>query len=271
MANGSMTREVLAEIPVDLPSYMHSFAMTEHYVILVEFPFVVDPTRLEAGKPFIFNYQWKPERGTVFLVVDRETGQVVMRVKTKPFFAFHHVNAYDKDGSIYIDIVTYPNADVMQIVAETEEGGNNPNLLTKLERFTLSTSAQEITQETIFGETSEMPTVSPAMASQEYRYCYVSSNQFPTSNEETRSLYKIDVVNKTYKSWSQKGSFAGEPIFVPSSNAQTEDDGVVLSLVLDFVHHRSFLLILDGQNFTELARAETPHAIPVGLHGIWKD
>ncbi len=28
-------------------------------------------------------------------------------------------------------------------------------------------------------------------------------------------------------------------------------------------------MILDAKDLSELARAETPHAIPVGLHGLW--
>ena len=34
MKEGSSSREVIAKVPVDMPSYMHSFAMTEHYLIL---------------------------------------------------------------------------------------------------------------------------------------------------------------------------------------------------------------------------------------------
>jgi carotenoid cleavage dioxygenase-like enzyme len=78
-------------------------------------------------------------------------------------------------------------------------------------------------------------------------------------------------VQKAALRWSQAGCFPGEPIFVPNPQGREEDDGVVLSLVLDFAHSRSFLLILNAKTMTELARAETPHAIPVGLHGYWKD
>jgi Retinal pigment epithelial membrane protein len=43
---------------------MHSFAISERYVILMEFPLVVNPLRLlVSGKPFIANYRWEPERG----------------------------------------------------------------------------------------------------------------------------------------------------------------------------------------------------------------
>ncbi|WP_041275086.1 carotenoid oxygenase family protein [Desulfotomaculum nigrificans] len=50
-------------------------------------------------------------------------------------------------------------------------------------------------------------------------------------------------------------------------NAAAEDDGVILSLVLDTKKGNSFLLILDACSFTELARAEIPHPIPFGSHG----
>src|SRR5690606_34320867 len=47
-------REVLCTIAVDKPAYMHSFGMTEHHLILTEFPLVVDPLRLKfGGRPFI--------------------------------------------------------------------------------------------------------------------------------------------------------------------------------------------------------------------------
>ncbi len=74
LADHQSTREKVAEIPVELPAYMHSFALTEHYVILVEFPLVVNPLDLmEKKKPFIYNYKWMPQNGTNFYVVNRST------------------------------------------------------------------------------------------------------------------------------------------------------------------------------------------------------
>jgi carotenoid cleavage dioxygenase-like enzyme len=55
--NGSQS--VLAELPVEHPSYMHSFGMSEHYLILTEFPLRVNPLRLAfSSQPFIRNYRW---------------------------------------------------------------------------------------------------------------------------------------------------------------------------------------------------------------------
>lgn len=40
---GSKTREVIGTIPAKEPGYMHSFGMTQNYVVLAEYPFVVNP------------------------------------------------------------------------------------------------------------------------------------------------------------------------------------------------------------------------------------
>src|SRR5262249_54457065 len=55
----------LASMTIREAAYMHSFALTENYVILTEFPLVVNPFNLLLrGRPFIENFRWKPERGT---------------------------------------------------------------------------------------------------------------------------------------------------------------------------------------------------------------
>ena len=61
------------------------------------------------------------------------------------------------------------------------------------------------------------------------------------------------------------------PVFVPRPGATEEDDGVVLSVVLDATAEppETFLLVLDARSFTELARATTPHPVPFGLHGAF--
>jgi beta,beta-carotene 9',10'-dioxygenase len=56
-------------------------------------------------------------------------------------------------------------------------------------------------------------------------------------------------------------------VFVPEPAADPEDRGVVLSLVLDVEVERSSLVVLDGETFTERARAYLPHHVPFGFHG----
>ncbi|MBS0654028.1 MAG: carotenoid oxygenase family protein [Verrucomicrobia bacterium] len=271
MQNREDGRTVIAEIPVDRPSYMHSFVLTEHYVVLVEFPFVVNPLDLrDKKKPFIFNYKWEPKRGTQFLVVERSSGKVV-KIKGEPFFAFHHVNAFDEQGKIVIDIVTHPNANIINVVTDQPEDQKSieESETTRLERFTIDLAKEDITRETLFDETVELPRVSADRVANDYQYCYAVDMRFPTTLQAKPALYQIDVKAKTAKCWAEEGCFPGEPIFVKRPGGDRENDGVVLSVVLDFAQNRSFLLVLDADGFNEIARAEVPHPIPVGLHGLW--
>ena len=56
-------------------------------------------------------------------------------------------------------------------------------------------------------------------------------------------------------------------MFVARPQAEDEDDGVLLSVVLDAGAGTSFMLVLDARDLSELARAQAPHHIPFGFHG----
>ena len=80
-------------------------------------------------------------------------------------------------------------------------------------------------------------------------------------------LVKLDLEQNSTSSWYEQGCYPGEPVFVATPQAAEEDDGVILSIVLDAKKAASFLLILNASSFRELARAEVPHHIPFGFHG----
>jgi beta,beta-carotene 9',10'-dioxygenase len=88
--------------------------VAERLVVLAESPFVVTPAAIPlAGRPFIANYRWRPERGTRFRAVDITTGATQSTWHGPAFFAFHHVNAYERDGDIILDVCAYDNADII--------------------------------------------------------------------------------------------------------------------------------------------------------------
>ena len=270
----SSERKVIAKVPVNEPSYMHSFAVTDNYVILTAFPFVVTPLDLVTkGKPFITNYSWKPDLVTEFIVVDRNNGKLLGKYRTKPFFAFHHANAFEKDGVIYLDIVTYDDA---AIITGSSFYNNRRDVLdqiapSKLERFSLSPEKGTITAHTVSEEKMEFPRINSNHDGKYYRYLYsVGFGKDALDKEDivkSNKLYKIDMESGVTLEWSEKNCSPGEPVFVASAKDNEEDAGVVLSVVLDHERHTSFLLILDGKTFKEIARADAPHLIPTGLHG----
>jgi carotenoid cleavage dioxygenase-like enzyme len=258
---------VVATIPAERPAYMHSFGMTERYLVLAEFPLVVNPLRLKfGGEPFIRNYRWEPGRGARFHVVEKETGRVVRVARADAFFAFHHVNAFEEGDALVADLVTYPDAGVIdQLYLDRLRSGEPVTATGTLTRFRIGASG-DVPAERL----SEVPIELPRFdyrrrAGRPYRYVYGAGNAVPGNFID--NLVKLDLEGGTASSWQEEGCYPGEPVFVAAPGAANEDDGVILSVVLDTRKAASFLLILDAATFGELARAEVPHPIPFGFHG----
>ena len=70
-----------------------------------------------SGKPFIENFAWKPEQGASFLV-RKDDGRVERALHSDAFFAFHHINAFEQDGDIFVDICAYEDDALVQAVPQ---------------------------------------------------------------------------------------------------------------------------------------------------------
>jgi beta,beta-carotene 9',10'-dioxygenase len=270
LPSGSRNRRLIASVRVKEPAYMHSFAMTERYVVLAEFPLVVNPLRMVfSGRPFIENYRWEPERGTRFLVIDRERGELTATCEGEPFFAFHHVNAFERDGELVLDVCAYEDDGVIRGLYLNREGLVGPLPFADLRRYRLSPEQGTAERETIAPGHLELPRIDYGRsAGRDYRFAYFAGAALePGAGEFIDRLAKVDVREGSLRVWSEAGCFAGEPIFVRAPGADAEDSGVVLSVVLDSTAGRSFLLVLEASSFEEMARAEAPHHIPFGFHG----
>jgi beta,beta-carotene 9',10'-dioxygenase len=265
---GSSTRRVIARVPVSRPAYMHAFGMSGRYLILAEYPLRVNPLELAlSGKPFIENYKWKPEQGTRFQILDRETGALRGSYETEPFFCFHHVNAFERDsGELVIDLIAYDDAEVISSLYLDREGPRDVLPRTELRRYTIDLDGGRVSWEALpGGENVELPRIDYGRRNTlDYGYAYFAGSG---DGSWIDRLVKLDVREGTRSEWSSPGCYPGEPIFVREPGTEAEDAGVVLSVVLDSDAGRSFLLVLDAASFEELARADAPHHIPFGFHG----
>lgn len=258
---------IVATIPVDRPAYMHSFGMTERYLVLTEFPLVVNPLKLLlSGQPFIRNYHWQPERGARFHVVEKDTGRLVRTARCEALFAFHHVNAFEDGDDVVFDVVTRSDATIVDLLYLDRLRSDVPVDPTgQLTRFRIGRDA-EVTRQELAATTLELPRFDYThRAGQRYRYVYGAGQA--VAGKFFDSLVKVDLGENRTSSWREEGCYPGEPIFVPAPSMASEDDGVILSVVLDTRRGTSFLLILSATTFQELARAEAPHHIPFSFHG----
>jgi beta,beta-carotene 9',10'-dioxygenase len=259
---------VIASLPVRQPAYMHSFGLTERWLVLAEFPFVVNPLALAlSGRPYIENYRWKPELGTRFTLVDRLTGASLGGFETDPCFAFHHVNAYDDGEDVVVDLCAFADAGIVEDLYLERLRAGKPVAAAELTRFRLSPAGRSVTREQLADGDIELPRINyPRCNERPYRYVWGVGNG-PGPGGWNERIVRIDTIERSTQSWSQPGCYAGEPVFVARPQAEREDDGVLLSVVLDAGAGTSFLLVLDAGDLSELARAQAPHHIPFGFHG----
>jgi beta,beta-carotene 9',10'-dioxygenase len=266
--DGGTQREPIAEIPVRYPAYMHSFGMTERYLVLAEFPLVVDPLRLFlSGRPFIENFRWEPERGTRFRVIDRETGEVRTH-HGEAFFAFHHVNAFERDGEVCVDVAAYPDPGIIDALYLHRLRAGDAVPRAELRRCRLPSGSGEVRHERLGSESIELPRMDyNRRGGREYRFAYGVSTRADRPDGFQDQLVKCDVLERSARTWREDDCYPGEPVFVAAPGGGAEDEGVVLSVVLDAARETSYLLLLDAASFEELARVEAPHRIPFGFHG----
>ncbi|MDQ1541846.1 MAG: beta,beta-carotene 9,10-dioxygenase [Actinomycetota bacterium] len=263
-------RRMIAKLPVARPAYMHSFAITEHYVVLVEFPFVAVPIAIPlSGRPFIENYRWRPQRGTRFRVIELETGKLRGTYVGDPMFAFHHVNAFERDGELVIDLCAYEDPDIVRGLYLDQLRQERPALPDpELRRCHLRLDGTTVDYEPLADVGIELPRIDYGRCNgRPYRYVYGTSQR--DGGTFLDQLVKVDVDTGETSAWSEPGTYPGEPVFVREPGCANEDAGVLLAIVLDAAAGSSFLLILDASDLSEMARARVPHHIPFGFHGAF--
>src|SRR3954470_12285876 len=258
----------IATLPVREPSYMHSFAITPRYVLLLENPLVVNPLRLAtSGKSFIHNYRWKPELGVRIHALDRNTGALHRTWVADPFFVFHTINAFEDGDDLVVDLCAHADARIIELLEldRLRSGDDHGSLAARPLRLTLPAGGGRAVSRELADVDLELPRINYRTRNgQPYRYAYGAS---VGDAAFLKRLVKIDVADGSHRVWDEPDAWAGEPVFVPRPGASAEDDGVVLSVVLDAADRTSFLLVLDAASFEELGRARAPHPIPFGFHG----
>jgi len=235
---------------------------------------------------------WDPKREALFYVIDRGAGGVVAKYKSDPYFCFHTINAYDKGDDVIIDLTAYDDHSVlyslkldnMRFPLEYPKfpvGSPRRFLLAGVSSIPKDTTAPA---ETVFycakTKVMELSTIHPSKYHRKYRYCYgmsvgggpgvVISDQILKLDMDHPDIESAEIrANGSGQVWKEEGCVPGEPIFVPNPGGTEEDDGVVLTVVLDSTLLKSKLVILDAKTMKEIARAEMKTAFPAGFHGAF--
>jgi carotenoid cleavage dioxygenase-like enzyme len=271
---GGHTRRALARLPVDRPSYVHSFAASDGYLVLTEIPLCVHPLRMRfSARPFIERYEWRPERETRIRVLRKDDGEVVSDVRAPARFLFHHVNAAEVDGNLELDWVAHPDPTILGDLRLDALRGPRPDASTgRLERVTLPLGAHgaRVAPRGLSEHSLELPRISPALEGKRYRHVWAASRR--SSGSFFDHLLRVDLRTGTAAQFLRDGWFPSEPLFVPAPGAPDasgengEDEGVVLCTMLDARRRTSRFVVLDARDLRLRAEAALPHVVPFHFH-----
>jgi carotenoid cleavage dioxygenase-like enzyme len=305
--------KVLAEIPCRwkmYPCYYHSFGMTTDKIIFIEQPYGINVKKMMIGGLFAYPTRdcisWHDGYKTRFYITPKDTGKTEPLIyETDNLFTFHHINAYEEDGNLIVDVAAYDNAKFV----------NDINVKTKSEglkgasarRYILPLSVKDakpgvnliniknckataklreggdgnvidVTPHILSNRFFEFPRINYKRNGQSYNYFYGCETSPAQEGKSTfphpHILSKFDIKANRMLRWEGKGVIASEPIFIPNPTIQNpaEDDGVLVSALLhENDQTATTLLILDAKNMMELARVKFATAGPVTttFHGIF--
>ncbi|MBA0703463.1 hypothetical protein Golax_015784, partial [Gossypium laxum] len=287
MEPGTNERKVIGRVNCrkgPAPGWVHSFPVTEHYVVVPEMPLRYCAQNLLRAEPTpLYKFEWHPESKAFLHVMCKASGKIVASVEVPLFVTFHFINAYeeeDEDGrvtAIIADCCEH-NADATildQLRLQNLRSFNGKDDLlpdARVGRFTIPLDGspygklESALEPDEHGRGMDMCSINPTKLGKKYRYAYACGAQRPCHFPNT--LTKLDLVKKKAKNWHEAGTVPSEPFFVARPGATEEDDGVVISLISE-KNGNGYALLLDGSTFEEIARAKLPYGLPYGLHGCW--
>lgn len=265
-----LMREHIATITTSSTAYISSFSLTQHTIAIVAHPLSINrELASESGMPKLHDLSWNPHKGSRVYLVEKETGRQIGRYEAPSFFAMHHINAFEVGNEIYIDLVTHRNPKILSSLylsrLQSQEPYEGPS--SYAQRMKINRDTGQVSMRNLHGNPLEMPTVNRAFLTRTYAHFYALDGK--SSNELPNRLIKVSRASGETKFWHESGCYPGRPVFVAHPEATSEDDGVILSLVLDSKKERSFLLVLEAQTMQEMARAELSHHVPMTLTSIF--
>ncbi|RSK33750.1 carotenoid oxygenase family protein [Bhargavaea beijingensis] len=144
------------------------------------------------------------------------------------------------------------------------------NTKTHMWRFRFNMKTGKTTEQCIDDEVTEFPVVNNHYVGYQYRYSY--NTLFEKGNWLFIGIKKYDLLtgNATRYEYGE-GRYGDEPQIALRPNPKAEDDGYVITMVLDMKNNQSEVLILGAAEIERgpIARIILPHVVQTGTHACW--
>jgi carotenoid cleavage dioxygenase len=265
-------------VPIALPGprLPHDMAFSANYSILNDFPVFWDADLLKQGLHVVRSHKDLPSR---FAVIPRfGATQDIRWFQAAPTYVLHFLNAYEAGDEIVMDGYFQENPTPRPLADAPEGYGHMMSYLDehsfrpKLHRWRFNLATGETTEHHLDERNLEFGMINQRYAGKPYRYAYSTTskpgwflfNGFVKHDLETGESWEVTL---------PEGRYASEAPFVPRIGATDEDDGYIVSFIIDELKQTSECILIDCKRFAEgpVVRIALPHKISSGTHSVWAD
>ncbi len=255
----------IATVPLDHAHIQHDFAITQHYLVFILAPIVLDPVRAMLGLTTPEGAtSFRPDIGTKIVLVPRNGGKR-REIECPPLMYVHINNAFEDRDDIVVDLVRY---DDYREFFDPVRSFRTPDAVGGFASRVRVTKGDKVTIEDFSEQRTELPQHDWRRTSRSYRFGYHAT--LDGRPGASNRVIKVDA--NTGDQWEHAfapSDAVGEPIFVPRSASAAEDDGWLLTVVYLAAEHRSALVVLDARDPSRgpIATARVDRHFFPGFHG----
>ena len=263
-------------VPLPGPRLPHDMAFTANYSILNDLPVFWDEELLKRNVHAVREHRGMPSR---FAVIPRFGNPEDIRwFEADPTYILHFLNAYEDGDEIVMDgyfqekPTPRPLADAPAGYEHMMGFLDEHSFLSKLHRWRFNLKTGETREHHLDDRVLEFGMFNQRYAGKPYRYAY------STYTKPGWFLFKGFVKHdlQTGESWTvdlPEGRYASEAPFVPRIGATDEDDGYLVSFIIDDTAGTSECVLIDCKRFEDgpVVRIALPHKISSGTHSVWAD
>ncbi|WP_395647605.1 carotenoid oxygenase family protein [Terricaulis sp.] len=262
-------------VPLPGPRLPHDMAFTENYAILNDLPLFWIPELLEKNAHVVRMHRDIPSR---FAIVPRRGDGEIRWFEAAPTFVLHWTNAYEDGDEIVLDGYFQSNPEPGSVKGAPEGYEHMMGHLdehtfqSRLHRWRFNLKDGSTKEETLDERILEFGTINQRFAGRKYRHIY-STTSLP-GWFLFNGFVKHDLDAGTSQTLTlPPGRYASEAPFAPRIGSTEEDDGYIVSFIMDENSGTSECILIDCKRFEDgpVVRIKLPHKICSGTHACWAD
>ncbi|XP_010434549.1 PREDICTED: 9-cis-epoxycarotenoid dioxygenase NCED2, chloroplastic-like [Camelina sativa] len=256
------------EIPLETPTMIHDFAITENFVVIPDQQVVFKLGEMISGKsPVVFDGEKVSRLGIMHK--DATEASEIIWVNSPETFCFHLWNAWESPETEEIVVIGSCMTPADSIFNERDE-----SLRSVLSEIRINLRTREATRRALLVNNEdvnlEIGMVNRNRLGRKTRFAFLAiADPWP----KVSGFAKVDLSTGEMKKYIYGGEkYGGEPFFLPGGDGgENEDDGYIFCHVHDEDKETSELQIINAGSLELEATIKLPSRVPYGFHGTFVD